>query len=433
MLALARRAALLWAVALGFLLAPVAQAEEDPPLAYQVQQGDTLYGLNGRYFSGHDAVRQVQRFNKVTDPRRLRIGSTLLIPRELAKFDAVQLRVQRFSGPVQIGGAPAKLGIALIEGGEVSTGANGFVSFRSAGGAQISMPSSSRARLIRARRYVIGNTLDLDFEVLGGRGEASAPKLREQERFRLRTPAAVTAVRGTEFRSAHDAASGRSITEVVEGTVSVESGGDTALTDAGFGIATTANGLGEKEALLPVLEIIDPGAIQTAPEVGFSVETPAGATGFRAQIARDAGFVDVIAERIEQDGVAEFDGIDDGRYFVRARAISAQGIEGLSETYSFRRKRLGVTPSVEPSPLADGFLFAWLPDGEGKSYFAFQLWQQGRPDAMLVDEVGLEGSGMVVSGLDPAVYEWRVAVMQADKEDGMIKVWAPIQKLTVAD
>ncbi|MCB2084191.1 MAG: hypothetical protein KDD90_09095, partial [Sphingomonadaceae bacterium] len=61
---MARRAALLWAVALGFLLAPVARAEEDPPLAYRVQQGDTLYGLNGRYFSGHDAVRQVQRFNK---------------------------------------------------------------------------------------------------------------------------------------------------------------------------------------------------------------------------------------------------------------------------------------------------------------------------------------------------------------------------------
>lgn len=422
------------AAVLAFVLAPALHAQDDPPLVYRVQAGDTLYALADRYLDGRNVVARVQSLNRVANPRRLKIGSTLRIPRELARYEDISLRVRKFSGPVRIAGRAASVGSLLAEGTEVQTGANGFVSFGGADGSLITIPSSSRARLVRARRYFLGQTLDVDFAVLGGRGAIQAPKLRDQERFRVRTPLAVTAVRGTEFRVAHDADASVSITEVVEGTVTVASGDSSDLTDAGFGIASSPTGLGAKEALLPPPTLDKPGAIQTDPQVIFVADLPAGSTAYRTQIARDAGFVDIIAESIDNAAAATFENIENGRYFVRARAISAQGIEGKStEANTFRRKRLGVAPSVAPSPLADGFLFAWLQEGEGKSYYAFQLWPAGRNESLLVDEVGLDGSGMVLSGLDQGAYEWRVAVMQADPEDGLIKVWAPVQKLTVSD
>ncbi len=409
-----------------------ASAQENAPIQYQVKSGDTLHGLHDRYFVGRDAVARIAKLNKVKNPRLLQIGSNLEIPRNMLKYRKVTLKVQRFSGPVMIAGERAAAGSALAEGGIVRTGARGFVTFGANRGSVISLPSNSRARLKRARLYVLDDILDVDFEVLNGRSEIKAPKLRKQERFELRTPLAVTAVRGTEFRVGFDEATSVSATEVVEGSVSVASGGEQNLAPAGFGVPVTAAGLGEPEALLPAPVIADAEDIQTGKEVSFAVTPDATAIGYRTQIARDATFLDVVAESVTDAPEVSFTELENGRYFVRARAISATGIEGLAEPANFRRKRLGVTPSIEESPIADGYRFGWLSDGEGKSFYAFQMWKVDQPDAMIVDETGLASEGIVLTGLDAGKYQWRVAVMQAETE-GLLKVWGPTQSLSVSE
>ncbi|WP_340589198.1 FecR domain-containing protein [Erythrobacter alti] len=414
----------------------------DDVVTYRMEAGDTLNAINSRYLASTNAVADVARLNRISNPRRIPVGTVLRLPRRLLAWRSADLVVRSFSGPVNIDGSVPQIGAPLAEGAIIQTGRNGFIAFQSADGATVALPSNSHARLERARIYRLRDLRDVEFRILGGRGTINAPVLRDEERFRTSTPVAVTAVRGTQYRVGFDANTSMGVTEVIEGTVSV--GGSTAdegaegvesegqLTEAGFGVAASAAGVTAPEALLPPAEIESPGAIQTGEVVSFAVTLPAGALATRTQIARDAGFLEVIAEQIGSAQATDFEGIEDGRYFVRSRGISNSGIEGLSETFSFRRKRLGAEAVVEPSPLADGFRFAWLPQGEGITHFAFQLWREGEADRPLYDEIALPGSATVITGLEPGSYLWRVAAIQSDAEEGLLQVWGPEQSLTVS-
>ncbi len=406
-------------------------AQEGSAVTYTVQRGDTLIGIAARYLRSASAIRQVQRINNVRNPRRLPIGTSLKLPRALLRFDEVPLEVAAFSGPVSLGGAAPTVGAQMAEGDVVTTGPNGFITFRSTFGGRISLPSNSRARLIRARRYVLGDTLDVDFAIEDGRGSASSPALKGQDQLQMRTPRAVTAVRGTDFRVAYDDGSARSITEVTEGAVAVASGTDAITALAGFGVASAGDGLAPPEALLPPPDLVEPGAVQTAEQLRFTVNPAPQAIAHRFEIATDAGFVDVIKGVIAEGREAVFEPLPNGRYFVRARAISASGIEGFSESYTFRRKRFGVEASIGQSEEIDGFVFQWLPEGEGNATFAFQLWRDGDAANLIVDEVGLSSTGLVLTDLVPGVYQWRVAAVEAEPE-GLLKVWGPTQKLTIS-
>ena len=413
-----------------------AQAQSSDHVTYVVRKGDTLNDLAREFFISQRVVPALIRLNKIRDPHRLQIGFRLRIPRALLRYEPETLRILAFSGPVTLlsSGAeqPPRVGDRVVEGSLVRTGAKGFISFGGTGDSRLSLPSNSLVQIKEAKRYLINNAIDFDIRVLEGRTETRAPKLKEDERYRVGTPLAVTAVRGTEFRVAFDDKSERSLTEVVEGSVVVSAGAFDAVADAGAGIASRADKLGRAEPLLPAPEVAEAGRIQTDERVEFAVTGVADAQGFRTQIARDAGFLELIAEEVTDDRSVSFEEISDGRLFVRSRAIADSGLEGFANTYAFRRKRLGVSASVEPSPFDDLFKFAWVPEGEGISFAAFQLWDAAQPDAMLVDEVGLENLGFYVGPLAPGKYLWRVATFQIDEGD-IIKVWGPTQEFTVSE
>ncbi len=413
-----------------------AYAAPEGDITYVVKPNDTLYDLTGEYLVNSSALAEIQRLNRVRKPRLMQIGRKLTIPRRLLKYRPVQLVLQNFSGAVRLSLrsrtiTPA-IGLAIREGVEIETGRNSFVSIAGTGNSRVSIPSNSRARIIDARRYLINDQIDIQLRVLKGRGEVVAPKVEGEGRYRMGTPLAVTAVRGTDFRVGFEPERELSLTEVVEGEVLVAAGGSDIATGAGFGVAATGATLGENEKLLPAPELIDPGKIQTDETLAFAIAPLSGASSYRTQIARDAGFIDVVTETIDASEEAQFPPLEDGRYFVRSRAISEVGLEGLSRVYSFRRKRLGIEASAEPAPFADAFKFAWRAQGTGDSTHAFQLWRAEDAGLLLVDEVGLNNSAILVSQLAPGTYRWRVASFQIDEGD-VIKVWGPVQELTVSD
>ena len=413
-----------------------AQAKTDDDLTYRVKAGDTFYGLADQYLRGRAAWSKVASLNTIRDPRALQADSVIRIPRALLRYEAIPLRVKSFSGPALVAKQTAVLGSALTEGDRVETGTNGFISFEGSRSTVVSLPSNTKARLVTARRYLLGSTLDIDFEILEGRGEVLAPKLKRQERFRVRTPVAVTAVRGTVFRVGHDPASEKSVAEVAEGAVAVEAASQSLVAESGFGVPLSADGVGELERLLPGAAIVDPGAVQTNENVRFTVTALDGAARYRTQIAKDAGFLEIVGEKLDAQTVSTFGDLPNGTYFVRSRSISGTGVEGVSDIYAFKRKRLGVSAGAEKSELEDGFKFSWLPEsddsGDSNITFAFQLWNQEAATAPIVDEIGIEGAGFVVTGLKPGTYLWRVAAVEADA-DGLLKIWAPAQKLNITD
>ena len=407
--------------------------DEDARIAYTVKRGDTLIGLARRYFRDPHSWRQVQRLNRVRQPNRMAIGRTIVIPVRLLKSAPVRLTIDSFTGPVSVGGTDAALGMEVAEGALVATGARGFVTLAANGGDTVSLPSSSAMRLVRARRYLIDDRLDVLFAMARGRATFSPTPKREGDAWRVRTPVAVTAVRGTTFRVFHegDSSDATSGTEVVEGTVQLASGGEDRGLDEGFGNVATMAGLLPRERLLRAPELREPGRIQTGEQVSFAIQPVDGARAYRVQLARDAGFLDVVAEQVVEEAQAAFSTLPNGTYFVRARAVAQSGLEGLAETYSFRRQRVGVAASVETDPLAGGFKFAWRPQGDDAALYDFRLWREGKEDRPLVSEVGMRRRELVVGDLPAGVYFWQVTAVRVEP-DGLIEAPAQKQKLTVS-
>ena len=419
-----------------FSAAPL-QAQSDEDITYQVKSGDTLYRLADAYFVNAAALKQVQRINRIANPHVIPTGKVLKIPRSLLRYREVKVEVLSFSGAVTVGmgsqTVPVQTGMTIAEGAIVATGPKGFVSLGIERNSRITLPSNSRIRFAGARQYAINDAIDFDVRVLAGRSEIIAPKLRAQERFRVGTPVAVTAVRGTEFRVNYDELRAVGTSEIIEGTVSVTAGDKSFDGVAGTGIAARAAGLSPPEPLLASPELRDPGKIQTDANVQFAVGGIEGASGYRTQIARDAGFIEIIAEaQSDAPEIAFSETIEDGRLFVRTRAIAESGLEGLARTYSFRRKRLGAEASVDTGGAGDALKFAWRSIGEGASYAAFQLWRSGEPGTLLVDEAGLTGNALLIDRLPAGTYQWRVAIFQVD-EGEPIKVWGPAQELQLTD
>ena len=413
-----------------------AKAEPDGTVQYRIQRGDTLYRLSEAYLRDYSATLAIRRLNRIRDPRRLRPGEILRIPRALLKYEPVAVSLVAFSGPVRLtidGQARApQVGMRLGEGDVIQTGANGFLSLSAGRGSTIAIPTNSRARIIDARRYALDDSIDVQVRILAGRGEVRAPTLKGQERFRVGTPVAVTAVRGTEFRVAFDPQAGRSLTEVIEGTVAVQLDQSETLANADTGVAAGATGIGAVEDLLPAPDIVEGGRIQTEERAVFVIEPLAGASAYRTQLSRDAGFLEMFGEEVHETAEVGFADLADGRYFIRSRGQAQSGLEGNSKVYSFRRKRLGAAAGVEESPLADAFKFGWRAEGEGESVHGFQLWKDGEPAALIVDEVALQGQAIFVGSLAPATYKWRIAAIQVD-EGEFIKVWGPTQELVVSE
>lgn len=407
-----------------------ALAAGDDTLVYTVKQADTLYGLSRDYLTTPDAWRQLQAANRVRIPQRMPVGYRLNIPRRLLKFTPVAMRIQTFSGPVTVSGAEARKGLELAEGTLVTTGPNGFVVISGADGSRVALPSNTRVRIGQARRYLLVQATDIELNVERGKAEIQAAKQAPDSRFRVRTPVAVTAVRGTVFRAGYSEEAAASASETIEGEVAVASSTAALALPAGFGAAARADGALAKEALLPAPALIDSAKVQTELRAAFDFAPVALARAYRVQVSRDAGFLDVISQAEAATPHAEFEGLKNGTYFVRAAAKSAAGLQGLEEAWSFRRQRVGLAADAGQSGLPDGFRFAWAAEGEGTSLFRFQLFGTTEGALPLVDEPALTQPEMTVTKLRPGSYRWRVGVIQTTS-DGSAEVWMPFQKLTV--
>ena len=148
----------------------IAQAQSsDGAVTYRMVPGDTLHSIDDRFMSGRNAIAAIARINRITNPYRIPVGTVIRLPRDLLAWRDAGLQVRSFTGPVEIDGVAAQNGTPLREGAVIRTGANGFVSFQSADGATVTLPSNSRARLERARIYRLRDLRDIEFRILGGR------------------------------------------------------------------------------------------------------------------------------------------------------------------------------------------------------------------------------------------------------------------------
>lgn len=412
------------------LAAPVALPPARPgEVLYPVRQGDTLYQLATHYFSSVRAIVPVRRINRVIDVHRLPAGAYLRIPRGLLRDEPSPARIESFSGevtlrPARAAAVPASTGAPLAEGTVIETGRRGFLSLRLADDSTVTIPSQSMIEIVRLRRVLLNNAVEREFRALSGRVRAKVTPMGDPaSTFRVGTPITVSAVRGTEFRVAYDAAAERAMTEVEDGKVQFAMTGRSVATKAqpdpataalltpGFGAVARRTGLGAATALLPAPRLVAPDRAQTDPDLIFAIEPDPVAAGYRIQIGRDAGLLDLVDEASGTEPRFVLGTLPTGTYFVRISALDANGAEGLGRTYAFDRVLNAVSGAL--STEGRRYRFKWSSAADARPQFRFRLVRKpaagmAAAEAPVVDEPMGSATELAVTSLRPGEYAWQV-------------------------
>ncbi|PZO91730.1 MAG: peptidoglycan-binding protein [Sphingomonas sanxanigenens] len=419
------------------LLAGAAQAAAaEPVVVYTAKAGDNLYTLGARYFDRMSDVATVQRLNRIANPYRIPVGTRIRIPHAVLRQSAVPAKVAAFSGPVSIGApgklAPAVLGMTVNEADRIETGERGHATLRLADGSLVSIPSQSAVQIARMRQTALIGSVDRLFTLSGGGLRARVtPMTNGESRFRVSTPTAVAAVRGTMFATSYDPATQATLTGVTEGKVELTDAASHRMLALPTGFGAHA-GDEAPHPLLAAPELVDGGRIQNQPRLAFAVKPEAGANGYALSIARDAGFIDVLDEARSATPEASFDSLPTGTYFVRAAVIDASGIEGMASTYGFQRRLNSLSASVEGSGKGRRreYLFRWTGLGDGAHQYRFQLSTHADGSQPMIDRIGLTGDRLIVTDLPVGDYYWRV--MSVQFADGQANgAWAATETLHI--
>jgi len=332
-----------------------ARAEELFP--YEVQHGDSLYTVAGRLLEDPRRWPEVAKLNRLAQPSRLRPGQRLMLPASLLKGTARPARAEYVRGPVRAGGQALRIGDEVTEGAVLEVGAQGFVSLRLHDGSLLQLQANSRSKLLRLRDLPVGQRRNTLIELDGGRVDATVAPQPGGSRFEVKTPLATAGVRGTRFGVTVPAAGALATADVVEGRVEVQAqgqaqrAGEAVALAAGQGAVVRRGAAPLLKPLLPAPAL--PGGTIRLERMPGEIPLPAvpGASRYRVEVADDAAFTRVLWSG-EGPLPLVVEGLDDGRYPLRARAIDADGLLGAERAGELWVRTRPVAPLAQ-SPRPD--------------------------------------------------------------------------------
>jgi hypothetical protein len=399
----------------------------DDEIAHAVQEGDTLEGLARAYLAAPHQWPLLQSRNKIDNPRRLRPGSVVWIPVRLQPAESA--RVEFVHGPVTAqargtsASAPVAQGARLEEGTDLQTGPDAFVSVRLTDGTVVRVQAQSELQLRQLRRRGRAGSVQSVLEMHGGVVEATVPPGKESLRhFEIRTPQAVTSVRGTRFGVALSDA-GQTFASVLDGSVAVQSRYEAAARSAawapmllpGQGLAVAADGtMGAPRTLLAAPDVSGtPDTWEDAGILALDIPPLPGATRYTAQMARDADFTQVLRHGSFADGRLRWQTPDDGRYYLSVRAIDDAGIPGVPAVRPLAIKARPVAPLYQHpaarAVVATGTGELRCTQVPGVRWYRLQVAADAQFTRLVRDEQHLAACGLSLAALPAGSYFWRAA------------------------
>lgn len=428
-------------------------------IAHAVKEGDTLEKLARDYLAMPRQWPLLQARNKVADPRRLQPGSVIWIPVRLQPSESatVQFVQGAVTAQARAGDAPAPVspGGKLEEGTALQVGPESFVAVKLADGTVVRVQAQSELQLRQLRRRGRAGSVQSVLEMHKGGVESTVPPSTEPlRRFEIRTPLAVTSVRGTHFSVAM-ADSGQTTASVLNGSVAVQSrqGADshpaasltapTALLAPGQGLAVATDGtVGAARPLLPPPDTSGmPATLGDAGLLAIDLPTAPGATRYLAQVAQDEALTQVLRHGSFADGRLRWKALEDGRYYLAVRAVDEAGIAGLPAVLPFTIKTRPVAPLYQsPAPGAvvpSGSAELRCTEVPGVRWYRVQVAADEKFSTPLRDEQRLNECRLPIGTLPVGHYFWRIAsLLQLPAEQGGQAdqgPFAPPQPFTVAE
>lgn len=421
---------------------------EEPMVEFVVVRADTLIGLSSSVLVSPTAWREVARINKLPDPNRILPGQHLRIPTRLMRADAASATLVSVSGDVRTGEAPATAGAALDEGQSLQTGPGGSAVIALADGSRVRVPPSSLAQVAASRNYgarrpataaasaedaAAANAPSHWFagtlRVLRGSVEVLASKVPRAKPLEVVTPTAVVGVRGTQYRVGFDEGeNGRTHAEVVEGVVRFDAVGAGAGRMAGAnvtaGFGASVDAAGKVASVAPLLGAPDLSGLPERferPIVRFRL--PGGGTPLRVQVASDATFDRVASDQQVASGAeVRIAGLDDAQWYLRARRIDGQGIEGFDATRPFVLKARPEPPAYRvprsgAKQAVGSVEFAWAPNVDAPRAH-LQVAEDAAFTRLVEDRDNLDSAGVSTEIAKPGRYVWRLAAVRPSGDHG---------------
>lgn len=370
----------------------------DSSLEYLVRPGDTLWDIAEKYYGDPETWPSIGDANSVTIPKHLQPGAVLKVTPQ----QSFPGRVEHLTGNVWLLGDTPRRALSigdLVSVGtllEVDSGA--FLTLQFGDGARIVLPSNTRVRLDEGE-----GGLGVEVALLEGGVESRVPKNRaSMQRFNVVTPSGNLGVRGTHFRVAYrnDAST---TTSVLEGVVDASFGTHQADLNAGRGVWASSDGGFNVVDLLPPPGLLSSGAGE-GDALELALTSVAGASNYRAQLATDPDFLNIVRDETSVDGNFRFQALDGGFYHVRLTARDSHNIESLSQRELLFHRPAGVGVEYHQGE----WIFHW--DRHPRASYQLQLSTDPDFTSLIVDQSLQDATGSRISRLEPHTYYWRLLV-----------------------
>jgi hypothetical protein len=425
-----------WYITLVLILPGLSWAQSADPkgeFMYHARPHDTLIGLGRRLLREPRRWPEMQVRNNIADPRHIPLGDIIRIPYAWLRLSADIATTVAASGDVREGGRSVAIAQTFSEGSRIETGSDGSVTLLLADGSLVTLQKLSVLALEEMRRVTgVEAAHDTRFKLDSGRLQTRVKPHGDVGRFEILTPVAISAVRGTEFRSTFEPEGGKATTETLEGAVAVSGSGADVSVPADFGTRIERD-----SAPLPPIRLLPPPDLLAIPGINSAARLqltwPAvpAATRYRLQLAPDAGFHTFLVDVQLDAPQADLPAPADGSYWLRVRAIDGIGLEGQDAVRSFVQHLLPAAPTLVAPPagariIGDNAAFSWAGLGTG-THYRMQIARDAHFTQIFLERDLGEATHLEVAPMPPGRYFWRVSAFGNRGESGD---WSSVQEYT---
>jgi hypothetical protein len=424
-----------------FSLFPMAvSADDDHSIEFIVKNGDNLYTICEKILENPEDWRWVAMVNRISDPHRIYPGQKLIIPTRLLKGIPIDGLVTFIKGIVSIKLAETEdwkklqLNDKITQGNWIRTSDQGTIEISFQNHFSVLLRPNTIIEITAAREK---SAIYLMYKLFLDIGKAIS-KIKQstgiETRFEIKTPSAVAAARGTEFRAGVDSDVTTRL-EVLAGMVDVQAAKQKVAIKAGQGTVVKK----DQRPAVPVNLLLPPAIVDLQPlyramPLDFQFESIAGAASYRVMLARDKAFKDVVKNKvITPQETLKIVGVEDGTYFLQSRSIDDTGLEGPSLEPTEIRVRVNPLPPFIQSP-SDGadlrettVRFEWLKVAKAVRYH-LQVAEDRQFNHIIEDQADINDNSIQTKNLDFKTYYFRISSIAADGYQG---IWSDILSFNI--
>lgn len=307
---------------------------------YTFRPGDSIWKIAEKYTTSVNNWLEIQELNKIRQgpDRRIPPGTRILIPISMLKLQPTPAIVIAVSGEASLVRANGekqvlKNGSKLYSGDQVVTADEQNLRIQFADKSELQVLPNSVVVLDKLSHHKNTGMVDTRIRLNSGSVNTWVEKLKPESRYEIKTPAAVTAVRGTAYRLSSTSQVSRAM--VIKGNVGVAAGDTEKIVEHGYGIVA------EKDTPLP-----EPVKLLSSPELSDNLSRDKsvlevswlpleGAKFYRYQLASDEKFNQLVVDSSTENNAIELKGLQPGRYYLQVRGVDQYQLEGLDAVSEF--------------------------------------------------------------------------------------------------